>query len=461
MSRELGCDEWGERQMSHGLRTWQKATALVPLALLSGAWTASLAGTSTASADTADGSRLPDGTSLPAEAVKTPASVSAPGVIAPGVPAGAADSVIASASTNGIPSAALAAYQRAAQVINAADPGCHIDWTLIAAIGRVESDHGRYGGNTLTSKGVSTPGIYGIPLDGSNGTAEISDTDAGEIDDDPVVDRAVGPMQFIPSTWSVVGVDGDGDGIRNPQDIDDAALATAVYLCSGDEDLSTASGQQAAVYRYNHSQKYVDLVLSIMRAYSTGDYSAVPNGSAAPATFTPAFGDAVVSPATRGFKPFTSKAGGKKAGGSAKSGATSGGSGGSSTGSGSDSSGGTAVTGPVTTDPGTPSSSDPTDTVKKTVDGTVKKVTEPVQPALVTTSQAIDLCTSALNDQYGDAPQKAIDQCVSQLQGKTLEEAKSSVGGIVAGLSDLVSGLLGGGGGLLGGGDGSGGGLLG
>jgi membrane-bound lytic murein transglycosylase B len=444
--------------MSHGLWTWQKATALVPLALLSGAWTASLAGTSTASADTGDGARLPDGTSIPAEAVKTPASVSAPGVIAPGVPAGAADSVLASASTNGIPSAALAAYQRAAQVINAADPSCHIDWTLIAAIGRVESDHGRYGGNTLTAKGVSSPGIYGIPLDGSNGTSKISDTDAGEIDDDPVFDRAVGPMQFIPSTWSVVGVDGDGDGVRNPQDIDDAALATAVYLCSGDEDLSTASGQQAAVYRYNHSQKYVDLVLSIMRAYSTGDYSAVPNGSAAPATFTPYFGDSVVSSSTRGFKPFKSKAGHKATGGSAKAGGS--GSGGSGSG-GSGASVGSGVTGPVTTDPGTTPGGDPTGDVKKKVDDTVKKVTDPVQPVLITTSQAIDLCTSTLNAKYGAAPQEAVDQCASQLQGKTLDEAKSAVGGIVAGLGDLVTGLLGGGGGLLGGGDSGGGGLLG
>jgi membrane-bound lytic murein transglycosylase B len=446
--------------MSHGLWTWQKATALVPLALLSGAWTASLAGTSTASADTGDGARLPDGTSIPAEAVKTPASVSAPGVIAPGVPAGAADSVIASASTNGIPSAALAAYQRAAQVINAADPSCHIDWTLIAAIGRVESDHGRYGGNTLTAKGVSSPGIYGIPLDGSNGTSKISDTDAGEIDADPVFDRAVGPMQFIPSTWSVVGVDGDGDGVRNPQDIDDAALATAVYLCSGDEDLSTASGQQAAVYRYNHSQKYVDLVLSIMRAYSTGDYSAVPNGSAAPATFTPYFGDSVVSSSTRGFKPFKSKAGHKATGGSAKAGGSGSGSGGSGSGD-SGSSDGSAVTGPVTTDPGSTGGGDPTGEVKKKVDDTVKKVTDPVQPVLITTSQAIDLCTSTLNAKYGAAPQEAVDQCASQLQGKTLDEAKSAVGGIVAGLGDLVTGLLGGGGGLLGGGDSGGGGLLG
>ena len=68
-------------------------------------------------------------------------------------------------------------------------------------------------------------------------------------------------MQFIPSTWSVVGVDADGDGERNPQDIDDAALGTAVYLCSGSDDLGTDAGRAAAVYRYNHSQSYVDLVL--------------------------------------------------------------------------------------------------------------------------------------------------------------------------------------------------------
>ena len=73
------------------------------------------------------------------------------------------------------------------------------------------------------------------------------DTDAGQYDNDTRFDRAVGPMQFIPSTWSVVGVDGDSDGTRNPQDIDDAALATAVYLCSGDDDLSPrrASGPRS------------------------------------------------------------------------------------------------------------------------------------------------------------------------------------------------------------------------
>jgi hypothetical protein len=68
-----------------------------------------------------------------------------------------------------------------------------------------------------------------------------------------------------------------GDGQRNPQDINDAALAAAVYLCSGTDDLSASAGQSTAVYRYNHSSAYVATVLSVMRAYLAGDYTAAPN----------------------------------------------------------------------------------------------------------------------------------------------------------------------------------------
>ncbi|NYG53778.1 lytic murein transglycosylase [Nocardioides perillae] len=270
----------------------QKATALVPLALLSAAWTASIAGagalsTAAVSSPTTQAT-LPDGTSVPVQAIEDAASVSSPGVLAPAVAgrAGAAD-VVRTASPNGIPAAALAAYQRAETVINAADEACGLDWELLAAIGRVESDHGRYGGNVLDDDGVARPGIRGIALDGSNGTAAIADTDAGQYDDDGVWDRAVGPMQFIPSTWSVVGVDADGDGTRNPQDVDDAALASAVYLCSGDDDLATDAGRRDAVFRYNNSDAYVDLVLSVMEAYQQGDFSAVPNGTTSAAYFVP------------------------------------------------------------------------------------------------------------------------------------------------------------------------------
>src|SRR4051812_31204345 len=143
------------------MTTWQKATALVPLALLSGAWTASLAVSSATAADSSDTQTLPDGTTMPTETVKEPANITAPGEIAPGVPKGSEKDIIKSASTNGIPAAALSAYQRAAQVIATADPSCKLEWPLVAAIGRVESDHGRYGGNSLTAETGFKPCFYG------------------------------------------------------------------------------------------------------------------------------------------------------------------------------------------------------------------------------------------------------------------------------------------------------------
>jgi hypothetical protein len=435
------------------MKTWQKATALVPLALLSGAWTASLAVTSTATAATEHASTLPDGTTLPSHPLKAPASVSVPGEIAPGVPAGAADSVIASSSADGIPAAALGAYQRAAQVIDTADASCDLQWPLIAAIGRVESDHGRYGGSTLGSDGVSRPGIYGIPLDGSHGTTLIRDTDGGRYDHDPVYDRAVGPMQFIPSTWAVVGVDGDGDGTRNPQDIDDAALATAVYLCSGTENLSTPSGQQAAVYRYNHSQAYVDLVLSIMRSYSEGDYSAVPNGTAATTTFTPFDAGSVFGSRSAGHhahKPSSGRAPSTKGSGSGSGGGGTTSAGGGSTPSGSGPSSAPSV-------PGSSTAPNPTDTVTKTVkkvtDGATK-ATQPVVDTLSAGAESLAFCTTQVPDLATlstSAQQTVLDGCAAKVAGMTKAAAADAIPNTLPGvlswlglsLTDPIGGLLG------------------
>jgi hypothetical protein len=256
----------------------QRAATIVPLALLSIAWTAGVYGIGGVTSPVSAGADEPitEGISVPADDLDDPASVTNPGSVQ-----GTDGTISTVASTNEIPSSALAAYQRAETVINSADKSCHLTWQLIAAIGRVESNHGRSGGNVLDSDGVARPGIYGMPLNGSRSTISISDTDAGQLDDDTRWDRAIGPMQFIPATWQVVGVDADNDDERNPQDIDDAALATAVYLCSGDDDLSTLTGQRAAVYRYNHSQQYVDLVLSVMEDYLEGDFTAIPDNTIA------------------------------------------------------------------------------------------------------------------------------------------------------------------------------------
>lgn len=418
----------------HPLSTWQKATALVPLALLSGAWTTSLTvGFGTASATADRPGDLPDGSSLPAETVEVPASLSAPDSVVPGVGRGGADAVVAGASAHGIPSAALSAYQRAAEVIGKADPSCNLSWQLVGAIGRVESDHGRFGGSTLDDAGVAAPAILGVPLDGSGGTQRITDTDGGRYDDDPVLDRAVGPMQFIPSTWAVVGVDGDGDGVRNPQDIDDAALATAVYLCSGGEDLSTEAGQRAAVYRYNHSNAYVDLVLGVMRAYADGDYAAVPNGTAAATTFTPG-SSGTVAAGERGKRGDAGKARGAKSGPGA-------GSGGSGTGSGSPSGGGTGGEAPAAPPGGGGpggggGTDDPVGTVKKKVDDATKPAPkpdpEPAEDVISGGSEAASFCTKEIGGMLDQLPptvdpDTVVSKCAGKIAGMTESQAKATI----------------------------------
>ncbi|NUR06556.1 MAG: hypothetical protein HOQ45_06050, partial [Nocardioidaceae bacterium] len=180
-----------------------------------------------------------------------------------------------------LPTAALRAYRNAARSIAATDPGCHLPWTLLAGIGRVESDHGRYGGSVLGTDGRPRPAIRGVALNGVGPVAAIRDTDDGRFDGDRVWDRAVGPMQFIPSTWRGAGRDGDHDGVANPNDIDDASLAAAAYLCHAG-DLSLESGQRAAVFSYNASDYYVSLVLAFARGYRTGVF-VIPSPPVEPA----------------------------------------------------------------------------------------------------------------------------------------------------------------------------------
>ena len=198
----------------------------------------------------------------------------APGLV---LPAGTVpgSSTLMALDTMGIPVRALQAYRRGASLVGAADPGCHIDWALLAAIGRVESNHGSFGGNQLDSAGVARPGIIGIRLDGTNGTARVNDTDHGLLDGDTSFDRAVGPMQFLPSTWRAIGVDANGDGVKNPQDMADAVTTTAVYLCSGTGDLTRPGDLHAAILRYNPSESYVRTVTAIADAYRRGT-SALP-----------------------------------------------------------------------------------------------------------------------------------------------------------------------------------------
>jgi membrane-bound lytic murein transglycosylase B len=145
-------------------------------------------------------------------------------------PQPATPQVISGLAANGIPNVALNAYRVAAARMAAVMPACGIDWSLLAGIGRVESNHGRFGGAVLNVDGTSTPKILGPPLDGVQ-FAYIADSDGGSYDGDSRFDRAVGPMQFIPTTWRAYAIDANGRGAPDPFNINDAALAAAHYLC--------------------------------------------------------------------------------------------------------------------------------------------------------------------------------------------------------------------------------------
>ena len=165
------------------------------------------------------------------------------------------------AAATGIPERALSAYALAHVAIAEEEPACGVDWTTIAAIGSIESDHGNHADSRLGADGYPDPAIIGRALDG-NGVARIDDTDGGVLDGDATWDRAVGPMQFIPSTWDRWGSDANDDGAADPNQIDDAALAAARYLCASGS-MTSPEGWRAAVFSYNHDNDYVDKVAAV------------------------------------------------------------------------------------------------------------------------------------------------------------------------------------------------------
>ena len=172
------------------------------------------------------------------------------------------------ASRVGIPARALQAYGTADLAVRAENPGCKLSWVTVAGLARIESNHGRYRGAGITTAGDVSPRIVGVPLDGTSGNRTISDTDGGALDGDASLDRAVGPMQFIPSTWASWRSDGNGDRVADPNNIDDAALAAGRYLCANDRDLSTGSGWREAVLSYNASDEYGRRVYAAANQYA-------------------------------------------------------------------------------------------------------------------------------------------------------------------------------------------------
>ncbi|MEU0197734.1 MULTISPECIES: lytic transglycosylase domain-containing protein [unclassified Streptomyces] len=175
----------------------------------------------------------------------------------------------------GIPATVLDAYKKAEASLRESKPGCNLPWQLLAAIGRVESGQAR--GGRVDAEGTTIGKILGPQLDG-NGFALIKDTDNGAYDGNSAYDQAVGPMQFIPSTWAWAGRDGNGDGKKDPNNIYDAALAAGHYLCRNNWDLSDQNDLDRAILSYNNSREYLNLVMRWLEYYRKGTHE-IPDGT--------------------------------------------------------------------------------------------------------------------------------------------------------------------------------------
>lgn len=162
----------------------------------------------------------------------------------------------------GIPGVVLQAYKLAATRVGAETPNCKLPWFLLAGIGRIESGHA--GNGNVDEYGNTRSAILGPALDGTlAGNAVILDAQGNGA-------RAMGPMQFIPSTWASWGSDANGDGKSDPHNIFDATYSAGRYLCAGVNDIMAGNNAVSAVFRYNHSMAYVTNVLAWAGAYSTG-----------------------------------------------------------------------------------------------------------------------------------------------------------------------------------------------
>jgi membrane-bound lytic murein transglycosylase B len=206
------------------------------------------------------------GAGAPRDLLAIDALNSAPIHPAPGTPGFDDDKVVPVSGPLGVPAVAVAAYKQAANTLGAQQPGCGMSWELLAGIGRVESHHADNG--AVDGRGTALTPIYGPALDGSMpGNEVIPDGGGG-------YQRAEGPMQFMPGTWSRYA-----DANSNPQNIFDSALTAGRYLCSGGLDMRDIGQRTQAILRYNNSMAYVANVLAWSLGYATG---VVPTSDALP-----------------------------------------------------------------------------------------------------------------------------------------------------------------------------------
>ena len=167
-------------------------------------------------------------------------------------------------ATSEIPSDLLPVYMSASITC----PG--LPWQVLAGVGWVESHHAN--GRADPSTGDVKPPIVGPALDGANGFAAISDPSQPD-----GWAHALGPMQFLSTTWSAWSTLAPDRPPNASPDVDnawDAIYTAARYLCGHHDHLDDV---HAALLSYNHSDAYVEEVMTKAAAYGLGSGSPMTN----------------------------------------------------------------------------------------------------------------------------------------------------------------------------------------
>ena len=172
------------------------------------------------------------------------------------IASGSADADTSTSLPEGLNTVLAQAYQQAATRAPQLVPGCTgMTWQILAGVAQVESDQAA--GHTIAADGEIISPIIGPALEGTGtggNTTAVHDSNGGYA-------HALGPFQFLASTWATTGL--NGRGTTAPPDVQnafDASLTAAVYLCGSGRDLTQPTQLHAALYSYNRSNAYVDQV---------------------------------------------------------------------------------------------------------------------------------------------------------------------------------------------------------
>ncbi|MFW0791393.1 hypothetical protein [Gordonia sp. CPCC 205333] len=166
-----------------------------------------------------------------------------------------------------IPERALRAYAYAAAAMDKAVPACKIGWSTLAGIGKVSSDNGSANNSSLAPDGTVSPAQRDLDQANPPKSAPPADTDAGRYDGNQLLDVTMGPMQILPSRWEQFATDADNNGKAEPDNIDDASLTAARFLCAAGGDLSKSDGWTAALNQFNATPGFAAKVHAIAALY--------------------------------------------------------------------------------------------------------------------------------------------------------------------------------------------------